>query len=292
MSEPGRSFKYRKARIRRFLFTHGPDRLSRGRLRNRHIKRDIVVREVQVHARDWPKELDGLRIGHISDLHLGDLLPLKNAQAAVELLAEQQPDVIACTGDVIDLELNDESRLILETLAQAGAPFGSLLVLGNHDELVDGNAFSAMARDAGMTVLENEQMQIVHNARRLNVAGIRWGRTLAANSQHVSETLGHHDADHSGNDPVHLLLAHNPKAFRQASKLGVPLTLAGHTHGGQIALRGRPNTNLALTHRRSAGLFEKDGSQLFVTTGLGAWFPIRVHCPPEIVIIAVHGVAD
>ena len=59
----------------------------------------------------------------------------------------------------------------------------------------------------------------------------------------------------------------------------MPLTLAGHTHGGQLARRDRPRQNLALTARLSAGFYERRGSVLFVTTGVGAWFPLRVHCP-------------
>ncbi len=66
------------------------------------------------------------------------------------------------------------------------------------------------------------------------------------------------------------------------------MTLAGHTHGGQIAIKKRPNANLALTHRRGAGLFQSDGSMLYVTTGVGAWFPLRVNCPAEIAMLTVR----
>ena len=82
-----------------------------------------------------------------------------------------------------------------------------------------------------------------------------------------------------------LLLAHNPKAFLAASKLGIPLTLAGHTHGGQVARKGRPEVNLAVAHRLSAGFYHRDASTLFVTVGTGSWFPLRVQCPAEVVVL-------
>ena len=68
------------------------------------------------------------------------------------------------------------------------------------------------------------------------------------------------------------------------------LTLSGHTHGGQVALPRRPNTNLAISHRHSAGLFEIGDSRLFVTRGVGSWFPLRVNCPPEVAMLTMrHG---
>jgi len=87
---------------------------------------------------------------------------------------------------------------------------------------------------------------------------------------------------------VDLLLAHNPKAFLHAADIEIPLTLAGHTHGGQIALKHRPNANLALSHRHRVGLFQQGPSRLYVTSGVGAWFPLRINCPAEIAIITMR----
>jgi hypothetical protein len=85
-----------------------------------------------------------------------------------------------------------------------------------------------------------------------------------------------------------LLLAHNPKAFPAAARLGIPLTLAGHTHGGQVALRDRPQANLSLLHRHSRGLYSRGGSRLFVNVGAGAWFPLRRNVPAEIVMLTLR----
>ncbi len=273
--------KYRRARIRHFLFTVGPNRVSGGRITRRHLAQEVVVRETSMATPLWPAEFDGLRIGHVSDFHLGDLLPVPKAIEVVRRLAEQQPDLVACTGDVVDLE-NVEARPLLKALGELRPPLGTFLVLGNHDELHDVEALVAMAIEAGVTVLRNEAVRINRHGRTLVVAGIEWARSAVRCARLV---------DAAGAGSADLLLSHNPKAFLRAADLGVPITLAGHTHGGQIALRNRPNANLALLHRRSAGLFNTNGSLLYVTSGIGAWFPLRVNCPPEIAMLTVHRAA-
>ena len=273
--------KYRRARIRNFLFTVGPNRVSGGRINRRHLAQEVVVRETEVATPLWPAEFDGMRIGHVSDFHLGELLPVDKAVEIVKCLGEQQPDLVACTGDIVDLE-NAQVRPLLEALGGLNAPFGVFLVLGNHDELHDPEGLVRMAVESRLTVLRNEGVSINRNGSRLLVVGIDWARSAVACARHI---------DRAGGEEAHLLLSHNPKAFLRASDLGIPLTLAGHTHGGQIAMKKRPNTNLALTHRRSAGLFSSNGSLLYVTSGVGAWFPLRVNCPPEIAMLTVRHAA-
>lgn len=85
-----------------------------------------------------------------------------------------------------------------------------------------------------------------------------------------------------------LLLAHNPKAFHSAARRGVAVTLSGHTHGGQVAFPGRPKANISFAHRLTAGTYTRAGCTLFVSVGAGAWFPLRVHCAPEVVLLTVR----
>jgi uncharacterized protein len=130
-----------------------------------------------------------------------------------------------------------------------------------------------------LLVLHNQAIDIARNGEHFVMAGIDWAKSAEQCARHVDEACGSH-AD--------LLLAHNPKAFHRAAQLRIPLTLAGHTHGGQVAMKRRPNTNLAITHRHSAGVFEHGPSRLFVTTGVGAWFPLRINCPAEIAMITMR----
>ncbi|MHC4220058.1 MAG: metallophosphoesterase [Planctomycetota bacterium] len=272
--------KYRRARVRHFLFTVGPNRVSGGRITRRHLAQGVVVRDTEMTSTRWPREFDGLRIGHVSDFHLGELLPIETALDVIKCLGEQQPDLIACTGDLVDLDHAEVDRL-LAALSALNAPLGCFLVFGNHDELHDPEGLAGAARDAGLTVLHNEAVQISRNGDPLVVAGIEWARSAVRCARYVDQACGNGTA-------ADLLLAHNPKAFLRAADLGVPLTLAGHTHGGQIAMKKRPNANLAISHRRSAGKFQSNGSMLYVTSGVGAWFPLRVNCPAEIAMLTVR----
>lgn len=273
--------KYRRARVRHFLFTLGPNRLSGGRIIRRHLAIDVIVREIEIVSELWPRAFDGLRIGHVSDFHLGELLPLERALEVIALLAAQEPDFIACTGDVVDLH-NHDAPLLLSAMADIDAPLGAAMVLGNHDELHDAEELVTMAEEAGIIVLRDDAMSVVHNQEELLIAGIDWAKSAARCAEHVDRACG---------DFAHVLLSHNPKSFLRAAELGIPVTLAGHTHGGQVALKGKPNRNLALLHRHSAGVFEADDSHMFVTNGVGAWFPLRVNCPAEIAIVTVRSAA-
>lgn len=277
-----RGRKFRIAKLRHQIFTIGADRLTGGRLLRRHQGKPTVVRRFDVSMPEWPEAWNGLRVGHFSDMHFGDLMTVDQGRAVIDLLAAEGPDLVAFTGDMIDLEC-EGSMPLFEAIAGMQAPCGEFLVLGNHDLLDDGGRVVRMASDAGIEVLEDRVHEVPFDAWRadgagppLRVGGIDWDKTVPQLSGRVDLLEGERPS---------LLLAHNPKAFLPASRAGIPLTLSGHTHGGQIARPGRPELNLAVAHRLSAGFYLRDPSALFVTVGTGAWFPLRVHCPPEVVVL-------
>jgi len=278
MPTKGSRGKYMRAKARHLLFTTGPNRLSRGRLYKKHFDQSITLNEVVITTPKWPKSFDGLRIGHISDFHLGDLMPIDRALGAVDLLAEQEPDLVVCTGDVVDLHVQGAEPL-LHAMANINAPLGTILVLGNHDELDCAYTLGSMALNAGVLLLRDAVCQIHRGGEQLNIAGIDWAKSSKRCKDKVDRVC---------TAQTHLLLAHNPKAFKASSFLGVPLTLSGHTHGGQLALHGSKGTNLAITHRYSAGVYERGHSRLFVTVGVGAWFPLRINCPAEVAMVTVQ----
>jgi len=273
-----RSFKYRRAALRRLLLTVGPDRLSGGRLRQRHLDQAVDVRRLEITLAGWPADLDGLRIGHVTDFHLGELCPLDRAIDVVGRLGEEDPDLVVCTGDVVDLD-HDEAEPLLRALGAVRAPWGSALVLGNHDELHDADALARLAERSGLLVLRDRLETIAAGDRSMSIAGIDWARSPAVCAERV---------DLACPEGADLLLAHNPKAFQAAVDRSVPLTLSGHTHGGQVALPKRPGANLAFLHGHTAGLYGQGDSRLFVSRGVGAWFPLRINCPPEAVVLTVR----
>jgi len=276
MSKTNRpSGKFLRAKARHVLFAAGPNKLSRGRLFKKHFDQSIDLKKVEITSPSWPSAFDGLRIGHVSDFHLGDLMPLDRALGAIDTLVSQEPDIVVCTGDVVDLHVNGALPL-LEALANIGAPLGTMLVLGNHDELDCASALSSMAQSSGVRLLRDASCQIHHNGNALTVAGIDWAKTSKQCKSKVEKVC---------DDQTHILLSHNPKAFTTASEVGVPLTLSGHTHGGQVAMPNRKGANLAVAHRYTAGVYERGDSRLFVTVGVGAWFPLRINCPAEVALI-------
>ena len=270
--------KFKRAKARHLLFASGPNKLSGGRLFKKHFDQSVSLNEVELHTPLWPKAFDGLRIGHVSDFHLGDLMPIDRAKNAIELLARQEPDIIVCTGDVVDLHVEGAEEL-LEELTSVRAPLGTMLVLGNHDELDCADTLSSMAINAGVTLLRDASCNVQVGGHQLNISGIDWAKSSKQCKQKVVRSC---------TQDTHLLLSHNPRAFKPAAALNIPLTLSGHTHGGQMALRNKKGANLAVGHRYSAGTYERGDSRLFVTVGVGAWFPLRINCPAEVALLTVR----
>ncbi len=272
-----RGGKFRRAQIRHVILTKAVDRLMNGRLREKHLAQPIELRDIQLFVPDWPRGLEGLRIGHLSDLHLGHLMPVDRALELVDRLGAARPDVLACTGDVVDLEWKG-CEPVLQAMGAMRTPMGRYLVLGNHDHLDDPGALVEAAHDAGMVVLAGGVQTRRRRESELRVAGIDWAARPSQLAESLRVVAGHRP---------HLLLAHNPKVFPAAAQARIPLTLAGHTHGGQLALPGRPRANLSLLHRHSSGLYERGASRLFVNVGAGSWFPLRRNVPAEIVVLEV-----
>jgi predicted MPP superfamily phosphohydrolase len=242
---------------------------------------------VRVALPGLPDDLRGLRIVQISDLHIGNGLEGARLDRVVARVNAHDPDVVALTGDLFDFDpryVEDGARRLNGLTARHGV----FAVLGNHDgytglELVA----DALARLApGVTVLRGDVVRLPTGSP-LYVAGIDDpGTRFTARDLHIpelEELAALRPADgHS------ILLVHRPEAFAQAARLGFPLVLAGHTHGGQLALptRGGRHNLASLVTRYTRGLFAENGSFLYVNRGIGVAGPaIRLNCSREIATI-------
>jgi hypothetical protein len=266
-----------RAKIRHAVLTRAADRLSFGVLGRRHRRQAIEVRSVELRSPRWPARWDGVRIAHLTDFHLGHLMEPGRAVDAIARLSLLRPDMVACTGDVVDLEL-EGAEPVLEAMGAVEAPLGRWLVLGNHDHLDDPRSLVSMASACGIETLHGEVRAVGGGRDALRVGGVDWGRTMRILDRSVDALPEVPD----------LLLSHNPKAFHAAARRGVAITLSGHTHGGQVAFPGRPKANISFAHRLTAGTYARAGCTLFVSVGAGAWFPLRVHCAPEVVLVTVR----
>ena len=244
---------------------------------------------------DWPAEQPSLRIVQLSDTHaVGPDMPTSRLDAIVEQVNRLQPDLVALTGDYVsDKSMRSET---VPTDA-AVAPFGRLrarlgvyAVLGNHDWERDGPGMRRALRRNDIHVLDNEAVA----AGPLIVAGVddEWhgranlDRTLSA----VERAAGRDEANPAARKPI-LLLSHSPDIFPQVPA-SVDLTLAGHTHGGQIAppVIGPLVTASRFGRRYAHGHMVERGRHLIVSAGIGtSILPLRLGVPPEIVVISLGG---
>ena len=247
----------------------------------------LVIHQEVIQIDNWPKDLSGLRIAVISDIHTG--APFVNDNKLREIVArtnQLNPDLIVLLGDYMSGNSWHSHRVEPEVTAAAlrdlHAPLGVYSVLGNHDWWYNGNKVRAAFEQDGIHVLENEVAEIKWQNSSFWIVGLA---DLWTRPQRIQETLGKVPV---GSTIV--AITHNPDIFPRLPR-NVPLLLAGHTHGGQVKIPiiGRPIEPSDFGQRYAAGhVFEND-HHLFVTTGIGtSIFPIRFGVPPEIALLTIR----
>ena len=250
----------------------------------------LVVREVEVRLPGWPVALAGLRVAVLSDLHAGRAPPRGRARGARSWRATNasRPDLVVLLGDyVVGGEFGArfvEPEVFARELGGLRAPLGVVAVLGNHDWWYDGPRVRRALEAAGLRVLENEAIALARAGARHPLLGGGSRRPLDAAVPIPRPAL----RSVPPGEPV-LLLTHNPDVFPEVPAR-VTLTLAGHTHGGQVKLPvlGTPVVPSRYGRRYAAGLVVEDGKRLFVTPGLGtSILPVRFGVPPEISLLTL-----
>jgi uncharacterized protein len=228
-----------------------------------------------------PPELDGLRIVHLSDFHLGVRSPGVGAVAqAVEWTAARRPDLVAITGDLLTRPRGEPLlRALVERL-----PLPAFAVLGNHDVAVsrDPQARASNLRELGpVRLLRDEGEPVELRGRRVWIAGTLPRRQLDPNA--LSR-----DAD------LRILLSHFPRVFDRLEPRRFELVLAGHMHDGQIALP-YPGGKLRFAHlhaRYPRGVFRGPAGTMHVSPGLGTTFvPFRFAARPEATELVLRSIA-
>lgn len=229
-----------------------------------------------------------IRIAAIGDIHAGS--PFINSgkiKRLVELTNSQQPDLIVLLGDYMVQETFYQSRIEPEVTASIlkglHAPLGVFAVLGNHDSWYDGDRVLRAFEAAGIEVLNNEVRELRHDDRSFWLIGVADAWT---NLHDLSGTIKQVPEDASI-----ILLTHHPDILPQIPNR-VQLTLAAHTHGGQVKIPfwGTPIVPSDFGQRYAAGTIRENGKTMYVTTGVGtSILPVRFRVPPEIVVLTVNG---
>jgi predicted MPP superfamily phosphohydrolase len=233
-----------------------------------------------------PAVLDGLKILHLSDVHLGYYVILQDLERVLAEVKPMKPDLVLMTGDIAD---NLASLpYALNMIEQVKPRLGAYSCLGNH-EYYRGIYEVRKAYDAGpVPLLVDEGVKIDVDGVSLYIAGAddpRWLRR--DNRDFLNKTIDQCAAKAPG-ECFKILLSHRPNGFKYASKSGFNLMLAGHTHGGQIGIAGRSVFEQMLPLDYLWGPYkDKNGGRLYTTSGLGHWFPFRLGCPREAPIITL-----
>jgi predicted MPP superfamily phosphohydrolase len=216
-----------------------------------------------------PKFEKPLRIVHLSDLHLGPVHSLAYFERLVDRTNREDPDLVLVTGDFIDGRLTDEMFAPINGLK---APV--YFTMGNHEEYAGMEEFLAHLSRTKAVPLCNRKVEFGN----IILAGIGFDWSVGGLGKMVSKVA-------PAGGKYSILMSHGPPAFDAARKAGFDLTLSGHTHGGQFwpfSMFGR------LLVRYRAGLYEREGKRLFVTTGAGTWGPpLRLGTSSEMAIIEI-----
>lgn len=191
------------------------------------------VERVEIPIPDLPAALDGLRIGQLSDIHIGGYMSREQVRRAVEMANELAPELFVVTGDFITGR-GDPLADCIEELGRLRAPLGVWGCNGNH-EIYAGveDTAARLFQQAGMRMLRKQNAEVDWRGAKFNLLGV---------DHQITRGFGGHLQSHmlSGVETLvrpgmaNILLSHNPNAFYRAAELGIDLTIAGHTHGGQI----------------------------------------------------------
>jgi predicted MPP superfamily phosphohydrolase len=245
-----------------------------------HERFQISLREVDIRLPGLPKDLEGLRIAQLSDLHRSVFFSREELDRAVAMANEARPHLTVVTGDLITRR-GDPLDDCLDSLKALRADAGIFGCHGNHEVYARCADYATQAGlRQGLRFLRKEALVLRFGTAELNLAGVDYQR-LSLPYLVGAESLVRPDA-------FNVLLSHNPDVFPVAVRKGFPLTLAGHTHGGQINVEIlNDNLNLARFFTPYVlGEYRQGDAAIYVTPGLGTvGIPMRLGTRPEVTVI-------
>jgi hypothetical protein len=274
------------------------------------------VRRVEIPLPNLPPALDGMQIVQLSDIHLSSYMSRKQVRRAVDMASNLGADLAVVTGDLIT-GMGDSIADCIDEIRHLRAPLGIWGCNGNHEiyaRAEDEAGF--LYAQAGMRLLRQENAQIAFKGAQFNLIGVDYQRERSSRGQRQQTLAGVETLVRR--DMPNILLSHNPNSFNRAAELGIELSLAGHTHGGQIQVEildhrlsparfmtdyiaglyqrplfaPAPNGNTRSSNARldlSLGARHAPLSSLYVNRGIGTvGAPVRLGVPPEISLLVLH----
>ncbi len=240
----------------------------------------LTVERVTIRLGRLPKNLDGFRLVHLSDIHHSPFTDIEHISHAVEISNQLKPDMFVLTGGFVSHK-TEYIAPVAKVLGKLESEFGSYACLGNHDHWTDAKLVTDLLRGENIKVLNNEGFRFQARNASFWLAGV--------DDYMVGQTDLPAALRGSFPDEMKMLLAHNPKILYRAARAGVDLMLSGHTHGGQVKIRDDEKRILPRRRKFASGLYRRKETQIYITRGIGTVvLPVRYGCPPEISLIQLQ----
>jgi predicted MPP superfamily phosphohydrolase len=248
----------------------------------------VVIRH-QISLARWPEALDGFTIALISDFHYDPIFSVHPIHAAVGMVNDLRPDLIALTGDFVSVPwIGNHAKAAAAAepcarlLTQLKAPHGLWAVLGNHDCFTDPERVTSALEAEKIPVLVNQSVPIERNGARFWLAGVD---DVLAKAADLDLTLRKVPKDEAV-----VLMVHEPDYADDVARYPVDLQLSGHSHGGQVRvpLVG-PLYLPEMARKYVRGLYKVGELLLYTNAGLGTVeIPVRFDCAPEITLLTMR----
>jgi predicted MPP superfamily phosphohydrolase len=252
--------------------------------------RDLRVRAIDVPIPNLPPPLDGLTFAQVSDIHIGKFTRPGMLDHIVEMTNQLRADMVIFTGDLIDLSLDDFDAGV-DVIRRLDPRLGMMMIEGNHDLIHDPFEFERRAEAADLPILLDETRTMTIRGVPIQFLGIRWGKPTDGPRRKSNNSVIRESVElllpQRDPDAFQVLLGHHPHAFDPAIDAGIPLTLSGHTHGGQLMINERLGAGPVI-FRYWSGLYRRGNSSLVVSNGTGNWFPLRINAPAEILHLTLR----
>lgn len=251
----------------------------------------LTVTEIEFADARLPKEMDGIRVVYVSDIHVGTYYSPADVERVTAKIATLNPDMVLFGGDLLQHE-GDAVKVDRERVAKAfealKPPLGKYAVYGNHDIicLQTKTIAEMILSHGGFTILENDATQVVPG---FYIAGTEPWPMEGENSPRNHADVGK-VAWTTENNAFSLLLSHEPAQIKKNAAFPFALQLSGHTHGGQIAL---PITGPIMlpngTEIFKEGFYTLENTRMYVSRGIGtSVIRVRFLEPPQIVVVTLH----
>jgi predicted MPP superfamily phosphohydrolase len=250
---------------------------------------DLQITHYRTPLARLPRAFDGFRIVQLSDFHIGPFMSAREIRKYAEIANGLRGDLIAITGDFVTWDASTQGAAV-DALSILKAPYGVVGCLGNHEIWTHTQrSITRLFAALQFKILRQQNHTLTAQGDSLNVIGVDFqshrvfGRRVEGFVHEYLAGIEPLIAPHTAN----ILLSHNPNTFDRAAELGIGLSLAGHTHGGQVTLEFiNPNLSPArLMTPYVRGWFHKPGGALYVNSGIGTiGVPMRIDAPPEITV--------